>query len=216
MVWTIKEQSLYWAIKNGSISEINQAIQNGADVNTKDIESRTPLMFALRYEAPKKVIELLIAKGAYVNAKDKIGWTPLMYACSYDAPKEVIELLINNKADVNKKSNYGKTPLMYACKYNASKELIELLIAKGAKVKAKDKVGQTPLMLAKEFNAPKEVIELLKEAPFIALKANLAKLEQENANLKQKIDEQNLNNLQAKKIAKQRMRALRLGQYRHR
>jgi len=123
--------------------------------------------------------------------------------------------------------------LMLAAIYEASKELIELLIAKGAKVKAKDKVGQTPLMLAKEFNAPKEVIELLKKAeeaqfaalkkankPNVNMKQKLAKLEQENANLKQKIDEQKvqqaLNNLQAKKIAKQRMRALRLGQYRYR
>ena len=120
MVWTIKENDLLTAIKKGSISEINQAIQNGANV----------------------------------NATDDCGWTPLTYACTYKASKEVIELL--KKAE---------------------------------------------------------------KAQFTALKANLAKLEQENANLKQKIDEQNAqiayNNFQAKKIEQQRMTNLMLGKYRH-
>ena len=149
MVWTVKENDLLTVIKKGSISEINQAIQDGADVNATDNGGWTPLTFALHHEAPKEVIELLIAKGADVNAKDKDGWTPLMHALYNKASKEVIELLRTN-AD---------------------------------------------------------------------MKANLAKSEQKNANLKQKIDEQNAqiayNNFLAKKKEKQRMTKLMLGKYRH-
>ena len=185
MVWTVKESNLLTAIRKGSISEINQAIQNGAKVNAKDNDGWTPLVFACDNKASKEVIELLIAKGAKVNAKDNDGWTPLMIACANKAPKEVIELLIAKGAKVNAKTNFRRTPLMFAC---ANK-------------------------------APKEVIELLKEAPFIALKANLAKSEQEKANLQQKIDEQTAqiayNNFQAKKKEKQRMTNLMLGKYRH-
>ena len=233
MVWTIKEDNLYEAIKNGSISEINQAIKNGADVNAKANDGCTPLMYACENNASKEVIELLINNKAKVNAKDNDDCTPLMYACMYNASKEVIELLINNKAKVNKKDAWGRTPLMDACRHNnASKEVIELLIAKGADVNEKDNDGWTPLMLAKEFKAPKEVIELLEKkiieaAQFAALKkANvtmkqeLAVAEQKNANLQQKIDEQNAQiariNFEARKRKKQRMMALRLGQYRHR
>ena len=151
MVWTVKESNLLTAIRKGSISEINQAIQNGAKVNAKDNDGWTPLVFACDNKASKEVIELLIAKGAKVNAKTNFRWTPLMFACA-------------NKA-------------------------------------------------------PKEVIELLKEAPFTALKADLAKSEQEKANLQQKIDELTAqiayNNFQAKKKEKQRMTNLMLGKYRH-
>ena len=97
---------------------------------------------------------------------------------------------------------------------------INQAIQNGAKVNAKDNDGWTPLMHAAYNKAPKKVIELLaKEALFTALKANLAKSEQENANLKQKIDEQNAqiayNNFQAKKKEKQRMTNLMLGRLRH-
>ena len=187
MVWTVKEGNLLTAIRKGSISKINQAIQDGADVNATDDCGWTPLMFALRYEAPKEVIELLIAKDAKVNAKANDGRTPLMCACANKAPKKVIELLIAKGADINAKDNGGWTPLKHAAYNKASKEVIELLT---------------------------------KKAQFTALKADLAKSEQENANLKQKIDEQNAQiariNFEARKRKKQRMMALRLGQYRHR
>ena len=70
MVWTVKENRLLAAIKKGSISEINQAIQDGANVNATDDKGWTPLMLACDNEASKGVIELLIAKGADVNATD--------------------------------------------------------------------------------------------------------------------------------------------------
>ena len=185
MVWTVKESNLLTAIRKGSISEINQAIQNGAKV----------------------------------NAKDNDRWTPLMFACENKASKEVIELLIDKDADVNAKTNAGWTPLMLALRHKAPKEVIELLIAKDADVNAKTNAGQTPLMLALLYGAPKEVIELLKEAPFTALKADLAKSEQEKANLQQKIDELTAqiayNNFLAKKKEKQRMTNLMLCKYRH-
>ena len=72
MVWTIKENDLLTAIKKGSISEINQAIQDGANVNAKDKGGWTPLMLACdNNKASKEVTELLIDKGAKVNAKNK-------------------------------------------------------------------------------------------------------------------------------------------------
>ena len=128
MVWTIKENDLLTAIIKGSISEINQAIQNGANVNAKDNAGWTPLIFACAKKASKEVIELLIAKGAKVNAKTNGGWTLLMVAAYNKASKEVIELLIAKGADVNAKAkDDGWTPLMFAADNKASKEVIELL-----------------------------------------------------------------------------------------
>ena len=208
MVWTVKENRLLAAIKKGSISEINQAIQNGAKVNAKDDKGWTPLMLACENadsnENSKEVIELLIAKGADVNATDNDGWTPLMFACENEEAKakEVIELLIAKGADVNATDNDGLTPLMHAIRFKTSEKVIELLSTK----------------LSELFAALKADLKKSKQEN-VALKADLEKSKQENANLKQKIDEQNAqiayNNFQAKKKEKQRMTNLMLGKYRH-
>lgn len=57
-------------------------IEKGADVNAKDNDGKTPLMFASAFDN-SRVVKLLIGKGADVNAKDNGGWSALIYA-AYD------------------------------------------------------------------------------------------------------------------------------------
>ena len=57
-------------------------IAEGADVNAKDDNGRTPLMDAAR-KGNKEIVELLIAEGADVNAWTADGGTPLDWANSY-------------------------------------------------------------------------------------------------------------------------------------
>ena len=75
-------------INNGSIPEIEKAIQNGASVNTL-------LHHALRYNAAIEIIYLLVNKyKADVNATDDSGWTPLMYALKCHADTKATEFLL--------------------------------------------------------------------------------------------------------------------------
>lgn len=50
-------------------------IQNHADVNVKDKDQWTPLLYA-SWKGYDKIAEMLIQNGADLNAKDKKGWTP--------------------------------------------------------------------------------------------------------------------------------------------
>jgi uncharacterized protein len=63
----------------GSITEVNTLIEQGADLNAKDENGRTALMYAVEQNRTEAA-QTLLAKGADVNAQDKFGMTSLKKA----------------------------------------------------------------------------------------------------------------------------------------
>ena len=68
-------------IKAGKTDLAIKKIENGADVNAKDNDGDTPLIWA-SCEGHTEIVKLLLAHGADVNTKDNDGGTPLYYASS--------------------------------------------------------------------------------------------------------------------------------------
>ena len=68
--------SIHEAAENGNIEAVKLHLAAGADVNAKDEEEFTPLLYAA-WDGHKEIAELLIANGADVNVKDVNGETPL-------------------------------------------------------------------------------------------------------------------------------------------
>lgn len=158
----------------GYLPDVNELIHAGANVNAKDSQGQTPLMYAVReyagrYPANPAVVQALIKAGADVNAEDKTGRTALIHAVGSDVsvyinPK-VIEALLQAGADPNKVDIKGRTALTqalftlihkpeYAISDANLREVIRLLI-KASSVATINKIdwsfagtGKTPLMLA--------------------------------------------------------------------
>ena len=120
---------------------VQALLAKGADVNDKDSNGETALMWASRF-GHLGVVQVLLAKGADVNAKMGNGRTALMVASSnafdwiyhlehLDQRLDVVQALLAKGADVNAKDNDGATALMLASS-SGLLDVVQALLAKGA------------------------------------------------------------------------------------
>src|SRR5262245_40039563 len=135
--------NIFEALRQGEMAKVKAAINNGADVNTRDANGATLLMQAALY-ASAADLELLLAHGADVNAANKAGHTALMRAMP-DLVK--IKVLVEHGADVNAAAG-GTTPLLIASGLPSAAEVVRYLIQKGSDIKAVSGFGVDAVMTA--------------------------------------------------------------------
>ena len=154
------ELNLFDAAAVGDLVRVKSFITAKADVNAKNKDGTTALMYACE-NGRVEVVQVLLGAKADVKAKNNYGATALMRA-SGNGRVEVVQVLLGAKADVNAKDNYGATALMRACE-KGRVEVVQVLLATKADVNAKDKDGTTALMRASKKGRV-EVEKLLRQA----------------------------------------------------
>lgn len=80
----------------GDLQSVEVCIENGADVNARDMDGFTALMWACM-RGNFEIVKYLVERGADVNAKNDAGFTALMMA-SGQGYFEIVEYLIENGA----------------------------------------------------------------------------------------------------------------------
>jgi ankyrin repeat protein len=142
------------AVNHNKPESAELLLANGANVNARDPQMRTPLILAQSVYNHDKMVRLLLAKGADVNLEDKSSMTAVVYAVT-KGQLEDVKILLANDANINFVS--GETPLDLAV-MGMRRDIVELLLANGAD--PNQKVGGfTPL----HYASSSKIEALLKE-----------------------------------------------------
>ncbi len=151
-------QELVAAARVGDFAAVEALITSGADVNAKDGEGSTALMFAaVRGDA--RMVEALLAAGADPNLKDANGETALLLGARHGAA--IVRALLSKGADPNLADGEGQTALLVAAENQP--ESVRLLIERGADVNHRDDFGVGALTIA-EASGADEIAAMLRKA----------------------------------------------------
>src|SRR5689334_21518485 len=134
------------AVAAGDKAAVEQALANGADVNSKARDQATLLIVASLGDQ-LAITELLLSKGADVMARNSGGFTPL-HAAAFSGSLPIAKLLLEKGAVLEDAANKaGVSPMMIAGEENHA-ELVEFRIAKGADINHAENHGYMPITRA--------------------------------------------------------------------
>jgi ankyrin repeat protein len=89
-------KSLLDAVYEGDLQRVKSVLDQGADVNAKDIDGWTALMYA-SLNGYADIVKYLIDHGADINVKNKYGETALLLASKHDY-QDIVALLESHGA----------------------------------------------------------------------------------------------------------------------
>jgi hypothetical protein len=138
--------------------------RNGADLNVRGRNERSPLHAAAFSGKPEVVRKLIEYDPAGIHARDEKEQTPLHWASIGHNFEDgsVLRLLLEHGADINARSDRGRTPLHVATTNRSLGVLCLLLEHGGADVEAKSNKGETALQEA-AIRRNDEIVKLLRE-----------------------------------------------------
>ncbi|MFN3648341.1 MAG: ankyrin repeat domain-containing protein [Armatimonadota bacterium] len=160
--------ALMVAAQRGELELVKLLLSRGAEVNARDGNGGTPLMYACEWSAEPEVVEALLAAGADVNARDDQRKTTLMRMTTLttdppDADRiRVAELLVEAGADVN--AMCGDETALAMAERNGCREVEQVLRKAGARGLSEELAGVegAELLRAVETANLKEVARLLR------------------------------------------------------
>ena len=111
--------------KTGDIEGMEQSLEHGTPIDTRNEAGSTALMIAT-YSRQVEAVEFLCKKGANLNIQNSNGTTALIHAAYYNI-YEAAEILVRYGADKTIEDRYGNTALDYArqFEYNRMISLLE-------------------------------------------------------------------------------------------
>ncbi|MBD3254170.1 MAG: hypothetical protein GF383_03715 [Candidatus Lokiarchaeota archaeon] len=161
------DEVLLLAARNKDFRMVKWAVNMGADVNARNEDGKSALIYACDYKASIEIAQYLVKNGAEVNVKAKYGDSPLGYGAMY-GELALVKFLLESKADVNMQGEYGRTALHYASTPRDWSSnyfgIAKLLLENGADPNLVNDGGDNPLLEALMYdNFDVRILNLLVE-----------------------------------------------------
>lgn len=118
----MEKEKWFSAAVNGNLYLIEEYKTNDFDVNIKDKNGQTILMYACFYNR-FEIVKYLIEHGVDINIQDKFGHTALIIACNWNY-FEIAKLLIEHNANPFIKDNKCRKAFDF-CTIDKLKKLIK-------------------------------------------------------------------------------------------
>ncbi len=161
----MEQKNILELVKHNDIEGVKQALEKGADVNTKDNNKRNLLLLATNNKLVE-MAKLLVAKGADVNMQADNMDSPFLYAGA-SGQTELVRLYLANGARFDIFNRYNGTALIPACE-RGHVETVRLLVnTPGYPVNHVNRLGWTALteavVLGDGTKNYQEIVQLLKD-----------------------------------------------------
>lgn len=150
------------AAKTGNKWALESLIKSGANIELKDNDGWTALMYAVRYQNSVEIITLLIEHGANVKAKNNFGTSILQITACYAENPEILKKILSyyKVGDSEFFSSFILAISTRTSSIVSQKAKLEIFIDRGIPLNRFHE-GKTPLMYAAEFSTSTEIIKLL-------------------------------------------------------
>ena len=145
--------------QSGDVIKVKEYLKGGADVNFKEENKRTALMFA-SFNGAKQIVEELLKYNADINLVDINGRSALLFAASGPFP-ETVKLLLDKGARIDIQDNEEHFSALMFAAAEGQLENVKILLEYGANAKLKDIDGDGAIDFA-QANGYTQVVEYLK------------------------------------------------------
>ncbi|HSG68496.1 MAG TPA: ankyrin repeat domain-containing protein, partial [Bacteroidales bacterium] len=149
---------IHLAAISGSIESIDLLLTHGVDIDIRDDNGMTPLLFSLS-RGQRDAASHLIDEGADIGLRSNSGWGALHLAVATRSD-EISKRLLDMGARVNVKLESGATPLHSAVSFGNT-EMVKMLVEKGADINAETEHGDQPLSWAINPNTYDAMVYLI-------------------------------------------------------
>lgn len=162
----LNNQDILNLVEKNDIQGVSKALQNGADVNTRDKSKRSLLLIAT-INHQTDLAKLLVTHGADVNLQADNQDSPFLYAGA-SGQTELVQLFLNHGARFDIFNRYHGTALIPACERGHIETVQLLANTKGFPIDHVNRLGWTALMEAVLLGDGSEkyqrIVQILKDA----------------------------------------------------
>ncbi|KAJ8376475.1 hypothetical protein SKAU_G00070550 [Synaphobranchus kaupii] len=144
------------ASARGDLTEVKVILQNGADVNERNVFGRTALQ-VMKLGNPA-IAEALLQANAYPNVRDPLGGLTVLHDTARDGYADTVRVLVDHGADVNMQDNDGNLPLHLAAR-EGHLDVVGFLIQRTTEPMRQNRNGKTAYDLATMHSATAQCIQ---------------------------------------------------------